>query len=106
MSVQAVPAPHAESEERASWVPMFAIALAQIIMSFNVAALPVSMGGMVKSFGVPPTTVASGIVVYGMLVAGFVMLGAKLNQRFGATRVFRAAVVVFCISQIVMTFSP
>src|SRR5215470_9818433 len=106
MSVQAATAPHAETEVRASWVPMIAIALGQIIMSFNVAALPVSLGGMVQSFGVPPTTVATGIVVYGMLVAGFVMLGAKLNQRFGPSRVFRAAVVVFCAAQILMTLSP
>jgi predicted MFS family arabinose efflux permease len=85
---------------------MITIALGQMIMSFNVASLPVALGGMVKSFGVPPTTVATGIVAYSMLVAGFVMLGAKLIQRYGATRVFRAAVVLFCISQILMTFSP
>ena len=53
-------------------------------MLFNVASLPVAIGGMVKSFDVPPTTVATGIVAYSMLVAGFVMLGAKLAQRFGA----------------------
>jgi predicted MFS family arabinose efflux permease len=106
MSVQAVPMPDAQSEAHASWAPMIAIALGQMIMSFNVASLPVAMGGMVKSFGVPPTTVATAIVAYGMLVAGFVMLGAKLCQRYGATRVFRAAVVVFCGSQILMTFSP
>jgi predicted MFS family arabinose efflux permease len=106
MSIQAVPMPDAQAEAHASWAPMIAIALAQVIMSFNVASLPVSLGGMVKSFGVPPTTVATGIVAYGMLVAGFVMLGAKLCQRYGATRVFRAAVVVFFISQILMTFSP
>jgi len=98
--------PDAQSEVHASWVPMIAIALGQMIMSFNVASLPVALGGMVKAFGVPPTTVATGIVAYSMLVAGFVMLGAKLCQRYGATRVFRAAVVVFCISQILMTFSP
>jgi predicted MFS family arabinose efflux permease len=60
---------------------------------------------MVKSFSVPPTTVATGIVAYSMLVAGFVMLGAKLNQRYGALRVFRAAVVLFGIAQVLMTFS-
>ena len=63
---------------------MIAIALGQMIMSFNVASLPVALGGMVKSFSVPPTTVATGIVAYSMLVAGFVMLGAKLTQRYGA----------------------
>jgi MFS family permease len=106
MSVQAVAGSAEQSELKASWVPMIAIALGQMIMSFNVASLPVALGGMVKSFGVPPTTIATGIVAYGMLVAGFVMLGAKLTQRYGAARVFRAAVVLFCISQILMTLSP
>lgn len=93
-------------EVKESWVPMIAIALGQALMSFNVASLPVAMGGMVKSFNVPPTTVATGIVMYSMLVAGFVMLGAKLNQRFGALKVFRSVVVLFGIAQVVMTFSP
>jgi predicted MFS family arabinose efflux permease len=96
----------AATEPQESWVPMITIALGQMIMSFNVASLPVALGGMVNSFGVPPTTIATGIVAYSMLVAGFVMLGAKLIQRYGATRVFRAAVVVFCASQVLMTFSP
>jgi len=97
---------HRGIEAQESWVPMIAIALGQMIMSFNVASLPVALGGMVKSFGVPPTTIATGIVAYSMLVAGFVMLGAKLTQRFGALYVFRAAVLVFGASQVLMTFSP
>jgi predicted MFS family arabinose efflux permease len=94
------------ADVKESWVPMIAIALGQMLMSFNVASLPVAMGGMVKSFNVPPTTVATGIVMYSMLVAGFVMLGAKLNQRFGALHVFRVVVALFGVAQIVMTFSP
>lgn len=97
---------HPTAEAHESWVPMIAIALGQMIMSFNVASLPVALSGMVKSFNVPPTTVATGIVAYSMLVAGFVMLGAKLVQRYGAARVFRTAVVVFGIGQALMTFSP
>lgn len=97
---------HAQKEEKESWVPMIAIAFGQMIMSFNVASLPVAMGGMVQSFNVPPTTVATGIVTYSMLVAGFVMLGAKLNQRFGALRVFRVVVAVFGLAQVLMTLSP
>jgi predicted MFS family arabinose efflux permease len=94
------------AEERKSWVPMIAIALGQSIMSFNVASLPVALSGMVNAFNVPPTTVATGIVTYSMLVAGFVMLGAKLCQRFGALKVFRLAVIVFGGAQVLMTFSP
>jgi len=91
---------------RQSWTPMIAIALGQAIMSFNVASLPVAMSGMVASFGVPPTTVATGIVAYSMAVAGFVMLGAKLVQRFGSTAVFRVVVGLFGVAQVVMTLSP
>lgn len=99
-SVQDVP------EVKESWVPMIAIALGQALMSFNVASLPVALGGMVESFGVPPTTVATGIVMYSLAVAGFVMLGAKLCQRFGATWVFRVVIALFGIAQVLMTFSP
>jgi len=92
--------------QKESWVPMIVIALGQAIMSFNVASLPVALSGMVRSFNVPPTTVATGIVTYSMAVAGLVMLGAKLNQRFGALNVFRVVVLIFGLAQTLMTFSP
>ena len=56
----------ASAEVRTSWVPMVGLFLAQILMSFNVAALPVSLGGMVDDFGVPPTAVSTAIVTYGL----------------------------------------
>ena len=43
-----------EAEVRDSWVPMIVIAMGQMLMSFNVAAIPVSMGGMVANFNTPP----------------------------------------------------
>ena len=106
MSVQSAPSTIAVAAPKESWVPMIAIALGQVLMSFNVASLPVAMSGMVNSFNVPPTTVATGIVAYSLAVAGFVMLGAKLNQRFGALYVFRTVVLLFGAAQALMTFSP
>ena len=96
----------AGTEIRESWTPMIAIALGQAIMSFNVSSLPVSIAGMVESFDVPPTTVGTAIVMYSLGVAGFVMLGAKLVQRFGSTRVFRAVVLLFGVAQVLMVISP
>lgn len=95
-----------DAEQRASWVPLIAIALGQAIMSYNVASLPVAMSGMVDAFGAPPTTIATGIVAYSMIVAGFVMLGAKLIQKLGTLKVFRIAVIIFGCAQALMTFSP
>ncbi len=96
----------ADSETRDSWVPMIVIAMGQMLMSFNVAALPVSMSGMIESFGVPPTTVGTAIVLYSLGVSGFIMLGAKLGQRFGSKIFFQVAVGIFLCAMITMVVSP
>lgn len=98
--------PIADSEERASWLPMVGLFLAQMLMSFNVAALPVSIGGMVEDFGVPPTAVSTAIVTYGLVVAALVMVGAKLGQRIGWIVVFRIVVAAFAGSALMMVLSP
>lgn len=94
----------AEQQQR-SWAPMIAIALAQVLMSFNVASLPVALSGMVNSFNVPPTDIATGIIMYSLSVAAFVMAGSKLSQRFGPVIVFRVSVLVFGCAQIFMVIS-
>lgn len=85
---------------------MIVIAMGQALMSFNVAALPVSMGGMVESFGVPPTTIGTAIIMYSMGVSGFVLLGAKLGQRFGSKIFFQISVGLFLIALLLVVFSP
>lgn len=90
----------------ASWLPMAVIAMGQMLMSFNVAALPVSMSGMVERFRTAPTTVGTAIVMYSLGVSGFVMLGAKLGQRFGSKVFFQAAIGLFLIAMILMVVSP
>ncbi len=91
---------------RDPWLPMIVIAMGQALMSFNVAALPVSMGGMVESFGVPPTTIGTAIIMYSMCVSGFVLLGAKLGQRFGSKIFFQASISLFLLAMILVVFSP
>src|SRR5215475_6817854 len=88
------------------WLPMIVIAMGQMLMSFNVAAIPVSMSGMVHSFNTPPTTVGTAVVMYSLGVSGFVMLGAKLGQRFGSKLFFQAAVVMFLAAMVIMVISP
>ncbi|WP_244296801.1 MFS transporter [Paenarthrobacter nitroguajacolicus] len=99
-------APISAVEQRASWIPMVGLFLAQVLMSFNVAALPVSLGGMVQDFGVPPTTVSTVIVTYGLVVAALVMVGAKLGQRIGWVVIFRVVVALFAASALMMIFAP
>lgn len=96
----------AHDVQRNSWIPMVGLFLAQMLMSFNVAALPVSIGGMVEDFDVPPTAVSTAIVTYGLVVAALVMVGAKLGQRIGWIVVFRVVVAAFAGSALMMVLSP
>lgn len=99
-------APNEAESVRAPWLPMIVIGMAQALMSFNVAAIPVSMAGMVRDFNTPPTTVGTAIVMYSLGVSGFVMLGAKLGQRFGAKRIFQIVVAIFAVGVSIVALSP
>ncbi|HSQ27536.1 MAG TPA: MFS transporter, partial [Anaerolineales bacterium] len=95
----------ASSAAKASWLPMFVIALAQIQMGFNVSALPVSIGGIVEDFYTSPSSVSTALVVYSLAVAGFVMLGAKLGKLFGARIMFQAGVILHGLAMVGMAIS-
>ena len=94
------------TEEKTSWLPMVAIAMGQAQMSWNINALPVSIGGIGKEFSTAPTTVVTAIVAFSLGVAGFTMFGAKLGQKFGPLRVFRWMTTVFLAAMVIMTLSP
>lgn len=86
-------------EERpASWFPMAVIALGQTLTTLNISALPVLIGAMVDEFSIAPTTVASAIVVYSIVVSGFIMLGAKLGQKYGSAAIFRWSTVLLLVA--------
>ncbi|GEC75620.1 MFS transporter [Microbacterium maritypicum] len=93
-------------QTKTSWFPMVSLFLAQVLMSFNVAALPISLGGMVSEFGVPPTVASTTIVMYGLAVAALVMTGAKLGQRIGWVLIFRIVIALFAASSVMMILAP
>ena len=100
-----MPALRAETQPNQSWLPMIIIATAQILMVFNVSSLQVSIDGIVSSFSIPATTVGTAIVTYSLVVAGLIMLGARVGQICGSRRVFRAAVALFGAAMLLMALS-
>lgn len=90
----------------ASWTPMVIIVMAQIMMIFNISTLQVSMDGLASSFNTSATTIGTAIVAYALVVAAFILLGARVAQRFGALRVFRGTVLMFGAGMALMALSP
>lgn len=105
MAAKSTTAVTPETVLKASWLPMLIIALAQIQMSFNVSAIPVSIGKIVEDFDTSPSTVSTALVVYSLVVAGLVMLGAKVGKLLGARLAFQIGVVLHGFSMVVMALS-
>lgn len=97
--------PRADAATGASWVPLVVIVLAQLQMSFNLSALPVSIGPIAEDLNTPATSIATAMVVYSLVVAGLVMVGARLGSLLGARLVFQAAVIVHGIAMGIMALS-
>src|SRR3954447_28437 len=95
----------ANAQRAASWTPMVIIALAQMLMVFNVSSLQVSVEGIISSFGTPATTIGTAIVTYSLVVAGLIMLGAKVGAIYGSRRVFRAMILLFGSAMTLMALS-
>lgn len=94
------------AQQQASWTPMLVIAMAQIILIFNVSTLQVSIEGIASSFNTSATTIGSAIVAYALTVAGLILLGARVAQMLGSRRVFRASVALFGAGMAIMALSP
>lgn len=88
-----------------SWLPMAVVALGQTLTTLNISALPLLIGAMVDEFGIAPTSVAGTIVVYSIAVSGFIMLGAKLGQKYGATALYRWATALLLAAAALTTLS-
>lgn len=104
MTRQSVSTSKAEPAQ-ASWLALIIIMMAQLMMGFNVNALPVSIGPIVEDLRAPATAVGTAIVVYSLFVAAFVMLGSKLGKLLGARLVFQISAVAFGIAMAMMALS-
>jgi MFS family permease len=105
MAAQSKTAVRPETILKASWLPMLIIALAQIQMGFNVSAIPVSIGKIVEEFDTSPSAVSTALVVYSLVVASLVMLGAKVGKLLGARLAFQIGVVLHGLSMALMALS-
>ncbi|MBE2239337.1 MAG: MFS transporter, partial [Caldilineaceae bacterium] len=64
MSTKTTASTATEMMQKASWLPMVILVMAQLQMAFNINALPVSIGPIVEDLNTPATSVATGLVLY------------------------------------------
>ena len=74
---------------RNSWTPTIAIALGPVLMSFNVASLPVAMSGMVL-LGVSPAPI---MILVGIVLGQGFVVWTRRRQEFGKTPLLALEVI-------------
>jgi MFS family permease len=89
-----------------TWLPMIVIAMAQILLIFNVSTLQVSIEAIASSYNAPATAVGTAIVTYSLVVAAFILLGGRIAPVFGSRRMFRWMVLLFGAAMTLVALSP
>src|SRR5260370_21235001 len=91
MRAQPISPVRVEPETKESWLPMVVIALGQVLMSFNVASLPVAIGGGGGRVPGPTTTAATRVGTASLPLARVGMpLGQQLRAVCGPGSFFTA----------------
>jgi predicted MFS family arabinose efflux permease len=88
---------------RSSWLPLIVIAMGQMLIVFNVTALKVSIATIVDTFDASPSKVKTAIVVYSLVVAALILLGARLREQLGARKLFQGTLLLFAASMVLMS---
>jgi MFS family permease len=94
-----------ETHSRPSWLPLVVVAMAQTLLVFNLTAVKVSIEDIASTFSTSASSVKTVIVIYCLVVAALILLGAKIAPSFGARRIFRATVALFAAAMAIMTVS-
>ncbi|MCB0869382.1 MAG: MFS transporter [Solirubrobacterales bacterium] len=71
------------------------LAAAQFLMVLDQAVMNVSISQLVEDFDTTVTTIQSVIAFYALVMAGLMLIGAKLGDIFGRKRIFKIGLVVY-----------
>lgn len=90
---------------RPSWRPLIVISITQVLLAFNITALKVSIDAIVATHHASASAVKNAIIVYSLVVASCVLIGAKIATLFGGRRVFRISIAAFAVAMFAMVVS-
>ena len=91
-------------KKKAAWIPVWAIIIASIFISFEYGKVPPSQPSMIECLGISYTT--QGLLMTAFSAAAIVMglVGGTLIDRFGARKVVSAAVIVTIVGNVFSLF--
>ena len=88
------------------WLPLVILAAAQFVMVLDSSVMNVSISQIVEDLDTTVTGVQAAITAYTLVMAAFMLVGAKLGDIWGRDRVFAVGLAVYGLGSLTTALSP
>jgi MFS family permease len=88
------------------WLPLVILASAQFIMVLDSSVMNVSISQIAADLNTTITGVQSAITLYTLVMAAFMLVGAKLGDILGRDRAFGVGLAVYGLGSLITSLSP
>lgn len=88
------------------WFPLLILASAQFVMVLDTSVMNVAISQVVKDLDTTIQGVQTAITMYTLVMAAFMLLGAKLGDILGRNRAFAIGLIVYGIGSLTTALSP
>ena len=93
-------------ESAIRWAPLIALATAQFVMVLDQSVMNVSISTLVADFDTTVTTIQAVITLYCLVMAMFMMTGAKVGDIIGRRRGFVVGLVIYGCGSLMTALAP
>ena len=88
------------------WLPLIILAAAQFVMVLDSSVMNVSISQIVADLDTTVTGVQGAITMYTLVMAAFMLVGAKLGDIWGRDRAFAIGLAVYGLGSLMTALSP
>lgn len=88
------------------WLPMLILASAQFVMVLDSSVMNVAISQIVKDLDTTIQGVQTAITMYTLVMAAFMLLGAKLGDMIGRNRAFGIGLAIYGVGSLTTALSP
>src|SRR5262245_65458617 len=88
------------------WIPIILLASGQFVMTLDSSVMNVSISQIVADLNTTIQGVQAAITFYTLVMAAFMLAGAKLGDILGRNRVFAIGLGVYGLGTIITAISP
>src|SRR3954470_23059943 len=98
--------PLRRTEGRSLWLPIAILGAAQFVMVLDSSVMNVSISQIVADLDTTISGVQLAITMYTLVMAAFMLVGAKLGDIYGRDRIFSIGLAVYALGSFTTAISP